>query len=76
MHPTNNSAKGNLRYLFQLTGLKLLFYSPDGRTLVFLSAKSAVDSGAHSATDSLHKMDWPADGKPDASSSIIDVVNS
>lgn len=49
-------------------------FSPDGRALVFLSAKSAVDSGAHCATESLYKMDWPADGKPDGSSSIIDVV--
>ncbi|XP_020244882.1 acylamino-acid-releasing enzyme 1-like isoform X2 [Asparagus officinalis] len=49
-------------------------FSPDGRTLVFLSVKSAVDSGAHSATNSLHKLEWPADGKPDTSSRIIDVV--
>ncbi|KAJ6810582.1 putative acylamino-acid-releasing enzyme isoform X1 [Iris pallida] len=49
-------------------------FSPDGRSLVFLSAKSAVDSGAHVATDSLHKIDWPVDGKPDPSLSIVDVV--
>lgn len=49
-------------------------FSPDGRSLVFLSAKSAVDSGAHSATDSLHKIDWPADNKPVPSNSIIDLV--
>ncbi|XVE65924.1 hypothetical protein DITRI_Ditri08aG0038700 [Diplodiscus trichospermus] len=29
-------------------------FSPDGKFLVFLSAKASVDSGAHSATDSLH----------------------
>lgn len=49
-------------------------FSPDGRSLVFLSAKSAVDSGAHSATDSLHKIDWPVDGIPDPSLSVIVVV--
>lgn len=35
--------------------------SPDGATLVFLSAHAAVDSGAHNATNSLHTMQWPAD---------------
>ncbi|KAH7665719.1 acylaminoacyl-peptidase protein [Dioscorea alata] len=49
-------------------------FSPDGKVLVFLSSKSAVDSGAHSATDSLHKIDWPADGKPNTSPTIYDVV--
>ncbi|CAA6653678.1 unnamed protein product [Spirodela intermedia] len=49
-------------------------FSPDGKYLVFLSAKSAVDSGAHSATNSLHRMDWPADGKPCSSGNVIDVV--
>ncbi|KAI3979487.1 hypothetical protein MKX01_001679 [Papaver californicum] len=39
-------------------------FSPDGKFLVFLSAKSAVDTGAHMATDSLHRIDWPTDGKP------------
>ncbi|KAI8561214.1 hypothetical protein RHMOL_Rhmol04G0320800 [Rhododendron molle] len=49
-------------------------FSPDGKFLVFLSAKSSVDSGAHSATDSLHRIDWPTDGKPDPSAKIVDVV--
>ncbi|KAJ8627118.1 hypothetical protein MRB53_020425 [Persea americana] len=49
-------------------------FSPDGKLLVFLSAKSAVDSGAHCATDSLHKMDWPTDGKPYPDISIVDVA--
>ncbi|KAL0414423.1 UNVERIFIED_CONTAM: Acylamino-acid-releasing enzyme [Sesamum radiatum] len=49
-------------------------FSPDGKFLVFLSAKSSVDSGAHSATESLHKVEWPSDGKLDASLKIIDVV--
>ncbi|XP_057489055.1 acylamino-acid-releasing enzyme isoform X2 [Actinidia eriantha] len=49
-------------------------FSPDGKFLVFLSAKSSVDSGAHSATDSLHRIDWPTDGKLDPSPKIVDVV--
>lgn len=43
---------------------------------MFLSAKSSVDSGAHSATDSLHRIDWPTDGKPDPSAKIVDLVSS
>ncbi|KAK8684693.1 hypothetical protein V6N13_040709 [Hibiscus sabdariffa] len=49
-------------------------FSPDGKFLVFLSAKASVDSGAHSATDSLHRIDWPTDGKLSSSTKIIDVV--
>ncbi|KAJ6725940.1 SERINE PEPTIDASE S9 FAMILY MEMBER [Salix purpurea] len=53
-------------------------YSPDGRFLVFLSRSCSVDSGAHSATDSFHRIDWPV--KPVngqlSSSIIIDVVSS
>ncbi|OVA05354.1 Peptidase S9 [Macleaya cordata] len=49
-------------------------FSPDGKSLVFLSSKSAVDTGAHSATDSLHRIDWPRDGKPYPSLKIFDVV--
>ncbi|KAL8162770.1 hypothetical protein V2J09_014259 [Rumex salicifolius] len=49
-------------------------FSPDGKSLVFVSAKSAVDSGAHSATNSLHKMDWPSDPKGGLSQKITDVV--
>ncbi|XP_057960226.1 acylamino-acid-releasing enzyme isoform X2 [Malania oleifera] len=48
-------------------------FSPDGKFLVFLSSKSSVDSGAHSATDSLHRVDWPTDGKL-SSAKIVDVV--
>ncbi|CAK9168519.1 unnamed protein product [Ilex paraguariensis] len=47
-------------------------FSPDGKFLVFLSAKSSVDSGAHSATDSLHRIDWPTDGKQ--CPEVVDVV--
>uniref|UniRef100_A0A7N2LY09 acylaminoacyl-peptidase n=1 Tax=Quercus lobata TaxID=97700 RepID=A0A7N2LY09_QUELO len=36
-------------------------FSPGGKYLVFLSARSSVDSGAHSATDSLHRIDWSTD---------------
>ncbi|XP_058105448.1 acylamino-acid-releasing enzyme isoform X2 [Magnolia sinica] len=49
-------------------------FSPDGKTLLFLSAKSSVDSGAHWSTESLHRIDWPADGKPCPSMNIVDVV--
>nr|GMD04740.1 acylamino-acid-releasing enzyme-like isoform X2 [Ipomoea batatas]GMD31187.1 acylamino-acid-releasing enzyme-like isoform X2 [Ipomoea batatas] len=49
-------------------------FSPDGKSLVFLSSKSAVDSGAHCATDSLHRIAWPIDGKPCPPAGIIDVV--
>ncbi|KAF6985441.1 hypothetical protein CFC21_003302, partial [Triticum aestivum] len=47
---------------------------PDGKYLVFISAKSAVDSGAHNATNSMHKIDWPTDGKLEGSLSVSDVV--
>ncbi|XP_071940515.1 acylamino-acid-releasing enzyme-like isoform X1 [Coffea arabica] len=49
-------------------------FSPDGKYLVFLSARTAVDSGAHWATNSLHRIDWPADGKPGQSGKIVEVV--
>lgn len=49
-------------------------FSPNGKFLVFLSAKCSVDSGAHSATDSLHRIDWPNDGKLSLPAKIVDVV--
>lgn len=49
-------------------------FSPDGKFLIFVSARSAVDSGAHCATNSLHKVEWPADGKPCPAGKISDVV--
>ncbi|KAJ4967724.1 hypothetical protein NE237_014425 [Protea cynaroides] len=49
-------------------------FSPDGKSLVFLSAKSSVDSGTSAATQSLHRIDWPTDGKPCSSAAIVDVV--
>ncbi len=41
---------------------------------MFLSANRAVDSGAHNATDSLHKINWPSDWKMDQYLEITDVV--
>ena len=57
---------------------ELCFFSlsPDGKFLIFLSAKASVDSGAHSATGSLHRIDWPTDCKLCSSTKIIDVVSS
>lgn len=49
-------------------------FSKDGKLLVFLSSKRAVDSGAHNATDSLHRINWPADWKADEQLSVTDVV--
>ncbi|KAJ0034248.1 hypothetical protein Pint_24700 [Pistacia integerrima] len=49
-------------------------FSPDGKVLVFLSAKCSVDSGAHCATNSLLRIDWAANGKPSTSDKIIDVI--
>ncbi|KAK7243157.1 hypothetical protein RIF29_37945 [Crotalaria pallida] len=49
-------------------------FSPDGKFLVFLSARSAVDSGVHNATNSLHRIDWPTDGKLFQSAKIYDII--
>uniref|UniRef100_A0A1J3FLE9 acylaminoacyl-peptidase n=1 Tax=Noccaea caerulescens TaxID=107243 RepID=A0A1J3FLE9_NOCCA len=49
-------------------------FSKDGKFLLFLSAKTAVDSGAHWATESLHKIDWPSDGKLPESANIVDLI--
>nr|XP_010326709.1 acylamino-acid-releasing enzyme-like isoform X1 [Solanum lycopersicum] len=49
-------------------------FSPDGKALMFLSAKCSVDTWAHSATQSLHRVDWSIDGKPTADADIVDVV--
>ncbi|XP_039690116.1 acylamino-acid-releasing enzyme isoform X3 [Medicago truncatula] len=49
-------------------------FSPDGNFLVFLSARSSVDSGAHSATNSLHRIDWPKDVKLYQSAKVHDVI--
>ncbi|KAL0716595.1 hypothetical protein Bca4012_065917 [Brassica carinata] len=49
-------------------------FSKDGKFLLFLSAKGAVDSGAHCSTESLHKISWPSDGKLPESTNIVDVI--
>ncbi|PKI56445.1 hypothetical protein CRG98_023183, partial [Punica granatum] len=48
-------------------------FSPDGKYLLFLSCKSSVDSGAHSATNSLHRIHWLIDGKLNSSETLYDV---
>jgi acylaminoacyl-peptidase len=76
--PSIDSNKGDATAMVKLTAeLSSAFFprfSPDGKYLVFISAKSAVDSGAHNATNSMHKIDWPADGKVEGSFSVDDVV--
>lgn len=49
-------------------------FSPNGKMLVFLSAETAVSSGAHNATNSLHCINWPADGIVCKQKQIKDVV--
>ena len=43
---------------------------------MFLSARSSVDSGAHSATFSLHRIDWSTDVTLWPSAKIVDVVST
>eukprot|EP00262_Sarcandra_glabra_P004005 TRINITY_DN1494_c0_g1_i2.p1 TRINITY_DN1494_c0_g1~~TRINITY_DN1494_c0_g1_i2.p1 ORF type:complete len:835 (+),score=147.70 TRINITY_DN1494_c0_g1_i2:156-2507(+) len=73
-----SNAPNDLATVVHLTqGISSAFFprfSPDGKSLIFLSAKSAVDSGAHWATNSLHRMDWPGVGKQCPSLKIVDVV--
>lgn len=66
----------NILIVFELIFPLFSFSSPDGKFLVFLSAKSSVDSGAHSATDSLHRIDWPTNGKVPSSEKVVDVVRA
>lgn len=49
-------------------------FSPDGKLLVFLSSQAAVNSGAHSATNSLHSMNWTTDGVVSEQMQIKEVV--
>eukprot|EP00249_Psilotum_nudum_P023449 c28878_g1_i1 orf=28-2523(+) len=49
-------------------------FSPDGKLLVFLSAKAAVDSGAHCATNSLHYLEWPINKSTLSKPVVKDVV--
>ncbi|KAK9901675.1 hypothetical protein WJX75_007946 [Coccomyxa subellipsoidea] len=37
-------------------------FSPEGRTLLFMSHEAAARSGVHSATSALHTLDWPPPG--------------
>ncbi|ERN01459.1 acylamino-acid-releasing enzyme 1 isoform X1 [Amborella trichopoda] len=58
-------------------GLRSAFlprFSPDGKALVFLSAKSSVDTGAHCATNSLHKLAWSSNVELLSSVKIVDLV--
>ncbi|KAE8728184.1 Acylaminoacyl-peptidase-related isoform 2 [Hibiscus syriacus] len=79
----SEAAESDLKSLEELTVVNLTQsissaffprFSLDGNFLVFLSAKASVDSGAHLATDSLHRIDWPTDGKLSSSTKIIDVI--
>lgn len=49
-------------------------FSPNGKLLVFLSAQAAVNSGAHNATNSLHCINWQADGIISGQKQIKDVI--
>ncbi|KAM3249131.1 hypothetical protein P3L10_010900 [Capsicum annuum] len=49
-------------------------FSSDGKFLVFLSSKSVVDSGAHNATNSLHRINWSVEVEPHSHNEIVDVV--
>ncbi|KAL6883635.1 hypothetical protein ACP4OV_011049 [Aristida adscensionis] len=49
-------------------------FSNDGKLLVFLSSKNAVDSGAHNATDSLFKINRPSDWEMYKQLDVIEVV--
>ncbi|XP_074312947.1 acylamino-acid-releasing enzyme isoform X1 [Silene latifolia] len=72
-----NESKENSEMLTVTEGINSAFspkFSPDGKFLIFLSAKACIDSGAHCATNSLHRIDWPSDGKLNLSSKIVDVV--
>ncbi|XP_023642014.1 acylamino-acid-releasing enzyme isoform X1 [Capsella rubella] len=49
-------------------------FSKDGKLLMFLSSKGAVDSGAHRATESLHRINWPSDGNFSETTNILNVI--
>ncbi|KAJ1295586.1 hypothetical protein BS78_01G234800 [Paspalum vaginatum] len=78
VEPSTEGNKSETTATLKLTaGLSSAFFprfSPDGKYLVFISAKSAVDSGAHTATNSMHRIEWPTDGKLDESLAVADVV--
>ncbi|CAK8570723.1 unnamed protein product [Lathyrus sativus] len=72
IHSTENAQALNLTQT--ISSAFLPRFSPDGKFLVFLSARSSVDSGAHSATNSLHRIDWPKDIKFHQSAKVHDVI--
>jgi hypothetical protein len=41
---------------------------------VFLSARRAVDSGSHNATDSLYKINWPSECNMNEQLDVTEVV--
>ncbi|KAL4436940.1 hypothetical protein ABPG75_004079 [Micractinium tetrahymenae] len=55
-------------------------FSPDGRTLVFLSQQNAISTGVHSATVTLHSLAWGdaaaalAGGMAPPSRTVVDTV--
>ena len=49
-------------------------FTPDGKTLAFVSHERAVESGAHFATASLRAMSWSADG-PGEERVVVPVVD-
>ncbi|CAN6299429.1 unnamed protein product [Urochloa humidicola] len=49
-------------------------FSRDGKILAFLSAKQAVNTGAHNATDCLYKINWPFDWEMDRQLNLTEVV--
>ncbi|CAN6311156.1 unnamed protein product [Urochloa humidicola] len=76
--PSTEGNKVETTTMIKLTaGLSSAFFprfSPDGKYLVFVSAKSAVDSGSHNATNSMHRIEWPTDGELHESLDVADVV--
>ncbi|CAN6293577.1 unnamed protein product [Urochloa humidicola] len=49
-------------------------FSRDGKILAFLSAKQAVNTGAHNATDCLYNINWPSDWEMDRQLNLTEVV--
>ncbi|XP_062200721.1 acylamino-acid-releasing enzyme 1 isoform X2 [Phragmites australis] len=76
--PSTDGNKGETTNMIMLTAdLSSAFFprfSPDGKYLIFITAKSAVDSGAHNATNAMHRIEWPTDGKLHGSLGVADVV--
>lgn len=72
-----NFANFNTTYMLAVLICNIPFsYSKDGKFLLFLSAKTAADSGAHWVAESLHKINWPSDGILTDSTDIVDLVRT